>query len=43
MKVGGNWPITNFDLANKYKTFFQKFVNIINFETLLTGNLTKYF
>jgi hypothetical protein len=22
MKVGGNWPITNFDLANKYPNFF---------------------
>jgi hypothetical protein len=34
MKAGGNWPITNFDLANKYTKFFQKFVNTINFETL---------
>jgi hypothetical protein len=34
MKVGGNWPITNFDLANKYTKFFQKFVTTINFETL---------
>jgi hypothetical protein len=34
MKVGGNWPITNFDLANKYTEFFQKFVNTIHFETL---------
>jgi hypothetical protein len=24
MKVGGNWPITNFDLANKYKKKFSK-------------------
>jgi hypothetical protein len=24
MKVGGNWPITNFDLANKYTKFFSK-------------------
>jgi hypothetical protein len=24
MKVGGNWPITNFDLANKYTHFFSK-------------------
>jgi hypothetical protein len=34
MKVGGNWPITNFDLANKHTKFFRKFVNTINFETL---------
>jgi hypothetical protein len=34
MKAGGNWPITNSDLANKYTKFFQKFVNTINFETL---------
>jgi hypothetical protein len=34
MKAGRNWPITNFDLANKYKKVFQKFVNTINFETL---------
>jgi hypothetical protein len=33
-KVGGKWPITNSDLANKYTKFFQKFVNSINFETL---------
>jgi hypothetical protein len=34
MKVGGNWPITNFDLPNTCTKFFQKFVNTINFETL---------
>ena len=34
VKAGGNWPITNSDLANKYTKFFQKFVNTINFETL---------
>jgi hypothetical protein len=34
MKDGRNWPINNFDLANKYITFFKKFVNTINFETL---------
>ena len=33
-KAGGIWPITNSDLANKYTTFFQKFVNTINFKTL---------
>jgi hypothetical protein len=32
MTAGGNWPITNFDLANKYTKFFQKFLNTINFE-----------
>jgi hypothetical protein len=34
MKVGENWAITKFDLANKYTKFFQKFVNTISFETL---------
>jgi hypothetical protein len=34
MKVGGNWPITNVDLEDKYTILFQKFVNTINFETL---------
>ena len=33
-KTGGNWPITNSDLANKYTKFFQRFVNTINFESL---------
>jgi hypothetical protein len=33
VKDGGNWPITNFDLSNKYTTFFQTFVNTTNFET----------
>jgi hypothetical protein len=33
MQVGGYRPITNFDLANKYANFFQKFVNTINFKT----------
>jgi len=33
-KAGGNWPITNFDLANKHTKFFQIFVNYINFEIL---------
>jgi len=33
-KAGGNWPITNSDLANKYTKFFQKFVNAINFVSL---------
>ena len=33
-KAGGNWPITNSDLANKYTKLFKKFVNSINFETL---------
>jgi hypothetical protein len=44
MKVGGNWPITNFDLENMYTIFFfQKFVNTINFETFKIENLTNYF
>ena len=34
VKAGGNWPITNSDIANKYAKFFQKFVNTIDFETL---------
>jgi len=33
-KAGGNWPITNSDLANKYTKFFQRFVTSINFEIL---------
>ena len=33
-KAGGNWPITNSDLANKYTKFSQRFLNTINFETL---------
>ena len=33
-KAGGNWPITNLDLANKYTKFFQRFVNTINFDIL---------
>ena len=33
-KAGGNWPITNSELANKYTKFFQKFVNSTNFEIL---------
>ena len=31
-KNGGNWPITNSDLANKYTKFFQRFGNTIKFE-----------
>jgi hypothetical protein len=33
-KVGGNWPLTTSDLANKHTKLFQMFVNSINFETL---------
>ena len=33
-KAGGNWPITNSDLANKHTKLFQRFVNSTNFETL---------
>ena len=29
-KAGGNWPINNSDLLNKYTKFFQKFVITIN-------------
>jgi hypothetical protein len=43
MKVGGSWPITNCDLANKCTELFQKFVNTTNFETLYTEHLTVYF
>ena len=32
--AGGNWPITNSDLANKHAKLFQIFVNAINFEIL---------
>jgi hypothetical protein len=34
MKVGGNWPITNSELANKYTKFFQMFVNTKYLENL---------
>jgi len=34
MKVGGDWPLTNSDLANKRTKLFQMSVNSINFETL---------
>jgi ribonuclease HI len=30
MKFGGNWSITNFDLANKYAKLFHKFLNTKN-------------
>ena len=33
-KTGGDWPLTNSDLANKHTKLFQMFVNSINFETL---------
>ena len=33
-KAGGNWPITNSDLANEHTKLFQIFVNSINFEIL---------
>ena len=32
--AGGNWPLSNSDLANNYKKWFQIFVNSINFDTL---------
>ena len=34
IEAGGRWLISNFELANKYTNFFQKFVNNINFENL---------
>ena len=33
-KTGGNWPISNSDLANNYTKYFQIFVNSIAFDTL---------
>ena len=33
-KAGGNWPITNSDLANKHTKLFKMILNSINFETL---------
>jgi len=33
-KTGGNWPLTNSDLANNYTKWFQMFVNSINFDTM---------
>jgi hypothetical protein len=33
-KDGGNRPIKNSDLVNKYTKFFQKIVKNINFEAL---------
>jgi hypothetical protein len=35
MKVGGNWPITNFDLTNKYTNFFSKVSEHYKFLKLL--------
>ena len=33
-KAGGNWPLSNSDLANNYTKWFQTFVNSINFDIL---------
>jgi len=33
-KTGGNWPLTNSDLANNYTKWFRMFVNSINFDTM---------
>ena len=33
-KAGGNWLLSNSDLANNYIKWFQIFVNSINFDTL---------
>jgi hypothetical protein len=38
MKEGGNWLITNFDLANKYTKFFK--IRELTFEHFVKGNLT---
>ena len=29
-KAGGNWPLSNSDIANNYTKWFQMFVNSIN-------------
>jgi hypothetical protein len=34
IKAGGNWPLSNFELANKYTKWFQMFINAINFDNL---------
>jgi len=33
-KAGGDWSLSNSDLANKHTKWFQMFVNSINFDTL---------
>jgi len=33
-KAGGNWPLSNSDLANNYTKWFQMFVNCIQFDTM---------
>ena len=33
-KAGGDWPLSNTDLANTHTKLFQMFVNSINFDTL---------
>jgi hypothetical protein len=33
-KAGGNWPMTNSDVATKHSKLFHIFVKAINFETL---------
>jgi hypothetical protein len=42
-KAGGNRPISNCDLANKYTKFFRKILNTINFENLLMVNPKNIF
>jgi hypothetical protein len=32
--VGGRWPLSNCELANRYTNLFQKFLNSIKFEGL---------
>jgi len=33
-KAGGDWSLSNSDLANKHTKWFQMFVNSTNFDTL---------
>jgi hypothetical protein len=42
-KVGGNWPITNSDLAVRYTKFFQMFVNNNSFEDLEIVNINNIY
>jgi hypothetical protein len=34
IRAGGNWPLSNFDLANKYTKWFQRILKAINFDNL---------
>ena len=37
VRSGGQWPIVNSELMDKYTKQFQKFVNSINFESIQTS------